>query len=47
MKVNDSDNKVMNTDILRAVGKTLIRLLDEVLKDPSLNTKEQLLDLIS
>ncbi len=49
-----ADLAVDGTDLIEhgvprgpAVGKTLIRLLDEVLKDPSLNTKEQLLDLIS
>ena len=30
-----------------AIGKTLARLLGEVLKNPALNTREQLLDLIS
>ena len=49
-----ADLAVDGTDLIEhgvargpAVGKTLMRLLDDVLKDPSLNTKEQLLDLIS
>ena len=29
----------------RAIGKTLALLLDEVMRDPSLNTKERLLEL--
>ncbi len=49
-----SDLAVDGTDLIDhgipkgpAVGKTLIRLLEEVLKDPSLNTKVQLLELLS